>query len=117
MTITRTAFCSKCAGKCKPAKGNKFILWGTDHNQYYVAECEDDVARNLRGFTPHIFSIKQRNKDKLVVSKICGMDGCGVSLEKVKKKYSITFLEESIVEMETSEWNALVKYKDAEYHI
>jgi len=118
MIVTRTAYCEKCAKQSRPSSGDVFVLYGSDSESYHIRQCERHVRGKDVGYTPHLFTKLKCANGNVIVQSVCAMDGCGVVVYATEDDgYEFVVQRKSIYEMPIREWNALVLYKDEEYHI
>ncbi len=105
--ITRTAFCQHCFRKGHPKTGDKFLVFGSDRQFFFVKKA---VRAGKLGYTPHIFIYQGLNSaGKLKIISYCAMIGCDVEREK---KNSMVAIGKEINYMTFKNWNALVTMKD-----
>lgn len=118
-TVSRTAHCEDCAAKGRPKHNDLFVVHGGSHQEMYIDRCDGGVSGKLYGFTPHLFTVLDRDKDTVTVQKVCGMNHCGVSIQRSKdgEGFHFSYIRATEVTMTLAEWNALVLYKDQNYHI
>lgn len=113
LLVCRSAFCRKCWQKERPTKGNRFIVYGTDH-QYF----KERVAHHdgLKGFTPHLYTIqfpyKMSEEGRVTAARTCLMDGCGISIGKLKANgnFDIQILYAEEVSLSLVSVEALLTY-------
>ena len=115
--VSRVGFCQKCKDN-PPAKGTKFVLM---HGTAGVYKVHHLLSVPISGFTPHVFAYAQPStrKNHFVVSSVCCIDGCGVSLTKnnLTGQYNIKFDYISYNEMTFKSYNALRKFSDTGYEV
>lgn len=117
--ITRQLFCERCFKAGRPYSGLQFIVIGS--KGYHLREVERWVSKEERGFTPHLVSLyKPIGDNDVAIMRVCGMLGCGLSLEPDKKnsdKSIIRYLKVSYDQISLADWNSLVLSKDFGYKI
>lgn len=118
MTICRTAFCQRCADRSKPYVGDYFLVYGRTSEQFHVHECDTRTPANQYGFTPHIFNVKERNGNLLIVEKVCAIHDCGVWIGHGEDEGIVFHINNRKIEAVTIEqWNELVKATDLGYEV
>ncbi len=118
--VTRVAFCKKCFKNGSPKKGQKIMVHGSSSNLFKMIEASD---YGYPGFTPHTFEIvKYLRDEKLLVSSICGIEGCGsyfvYEVINHRQRHSfLKFIEENLeFETFTSErWSALMYLSEHDF--
>lgn len=94
--VCRSAFCLKCWQRDRPRKFDRFIVFGTDHQQFKTRVAHQD---GLKGFTPHLYIIEfpyKKNEEGLIyVTKTCLMHTCGIEIGRLRDSgvHDLTFLE------------------------
>lgn len=86
ITICRSSFCRTCWQQGRPKKGDMFVVFGTDHQEFKVKKSH---VHGIAGFTPHLYTFKypyERTEDgRVIVVKTCLMDTCGVLLGNLRQ--------------------------------
>lgn len=99
LMVCRSAFCVRCWQAERPIKGNRFLVFGTTHQNF-----KSKLVHNggVKGFTPHLYMIewpyKLTEEGLVVTTKTCMMDGCGITIGNLKKDGT---LEMTILKVET----------------
>ena len=116
-TISRTAFCHRCANAHRPEYWDLYLVCGGSSGDYLVNQCESNVSGRHIGFTPHIFRLERKRKDYVFITKTCGMHGCDVSIWKDDEGFGFRIEHQEKESMSIEDWNALVDFKDETYFI
>jgi len=114
---TRTMFCPICFKEHRPDKETTFFLYGQTRKIYSIYTIKVNMPISLRGFTPHIVTNLGMVKDKICVSTVCCVNGCGVDITKKKGDLEINQVMEIMSYMTPKQWRALVAFKDWNYYI
>lgn len=110
-TLCRASYCNDCFKRGDPHKGNLVALFGSSHQSMHVKK----VTGGIRGFTPHIFELLQKQGDYFIVRKTCGI--CGYEKRLEKDIYKLTPIKQSIVKIHLKDYNGLLKFTDPQYRV
>jgi len=114
-TLCRPAYCQDCFKRGDPHHGHLVTLFGFSRQQLHVKT----VTGGIRGFTPHIFELLQKEGDYFIVRKTCGI--CGYEKELTKKDgepfYKLKPIKQSIVKIHLKDYNGLLKFTDPDYRV
>lgn len=90
--VCRSAFCVHCWQQERPVKGNKFLVYGTDTQNF-----KKKIAHQggIKGFTPHLYTIqipyKKTEEGLILAVKVCLIDGCGIDIGKIESNGNFQF--------------------------
>lgn len=110
-TVCRTAYCQDCFKRGDPHNGHLVVLFGFSHQEMHVKM----ITGGIRGFTPHIFEILQREGEYFIVRKTCGI--CGYEKNLVKDTYKLKPVKQSITKIHLKDYNGLLKFTDPQYRV
>jgi hypothetical protein len=116
--LTRTFYCQKCADEKRPQAGNKFITIGSTHHSTQIQRAQKG---GVFGYSPHLIFFIEMKKEKVTFAALCGMDECGVRIDKEENergRFNIEYLsdgEEYTVSL--VDWNHLVLSTDLGYKV
>lgn len=111
LLVCRSAFCLKCWQQERPNKGDRFIVYGTDHQEFKIKTAHQP---GLKGFTPHLYTIQfpylVLEDGKILALKTCLMHGCGIEIGEKRKdeKFALEFLTATEVALSRVSIDALV---------
>lgn len=121
LMVTRSAFCPKCWQKDRPQKKDKFIVFGTDHQEFKSKVAHQD---GLKGYTPHLYIIGfpyQKDENGLIyVTKTCLMHECGIYIGSLKDngRFEIEFIDVTEQYLPEISIDALIsKWRNTGYEI
>lgn len=116
MEITRTHYCESCARAYRPHAGDVFVVQGSTGEQHVKrARMFEGV---VRGYTPHLLTLKKTLDGNVVYDSVCLMNNCGIKLLPTEDSYMISVQERYRHVVSIKDWNALVtRWKDTDYEI
>jgi len=115
-TYSRIGYCPCCAKERRPLTNQLFVVHGTNGFHIYEALRVGEL-----GYTPHIYVVKKRLGENIVVERICGMHDCGMNVKwddntgNWKIAYHASQWRRFVFSIE--QWNALVNLKNLGYEI
>ena len=114
-------YCSACYASERPGKNNKFVVFGTSHDAFFVKRAH---FSGVSGYTPHIIFYEEPHVltlgSKILLETYCGIDGCGIAISKSKKNdhYDISFINVHQTHLELRDFIALKSlWKNCGYEI
>ena len=115
--ISRVAFCQKCFDAGRP---KDLAIFVTFNNTTGIFDYHQAKQSGKSGFTPHLFMKKRSENGVVFFQKICGMSGCGVSVNTAHDDFAMNLFlrgDHKTYKMRVVDWNALQTYKDPAYAI
>ena len=115
--ICRTAFCPTCFKEARPRKDDLCLLYGRTQRAFKVHEVQE--RSKTKGFTPFIYKIDEVIGGNVTGWRTCSMLGCGTG-KRLEDGTSFLYLKKDSWERfiyTINDWNALIRFKDLDYHI
>jgi hypothetical protein len=124
--MSRTMFCPKCAESQCPKIDDSVLLYQTNRmRQSFSAVIENSEIEHW-GYTPHWITdiIIDIEKQEAIYTKVCGVNGCGHSLEAREPEENTgkiiwdTVIQNSIRDtMPLNDFVAFINFKDPMYYV